>query len=385
MDAEASAAVGFVVAGAATLLTTPAAIATARRLQFYDRPHGYHKHQVPTPLLGGTAVLTGFLVGAVAVGVSGKLLVLVACAVGMWLVGTLDDWIPVAPVWRVLSETGAALALVSVGLGWKTSAGGAADVALTVVWVVGLVNGFNLMDNLDGACGTVAGVSSAGVGTLAAIEGDRLLAALAFALAGACLAFLRWNLARPAKIFLGDGGSRPIGLLVAGLAMATCRQLGMGDAERPCRGAARRPRDPRHLARHGLAPAPWGDTRYRRPRPPHPSACCSRVARRVAVAIVLAIMQAILCACAIVGDRLGTDVLVTLALAAVTIGVVAIAVLDTAHWRPPGNRRRHGVPWRSRAWRRPWRSGRGRGCPPVARLSRYSAGPRSADRDRQLR
>jgi hypothetical protein len=51
---------------------------------------------------------------------------------------------------------------------------------------------------------------------------------------------------------------------------------------------------------------------------------------------VLAMMQAVLCACAIVGDRLGTDVLVTLALAAVTIGVLAIAVLDTARWRPMG-------------------------------------------------
>ena len=54
------------------------------------------------------------------------------------------------------------------------------------------------------------------------------------------------------------------------------------------------------------------------------------------VATVLAIMQAVLCACAIVGDRLGADVLVSLALAAVTIGVFAIAVLDTARWRPVG-------------------------------------------------
>ena len=383
MDAEASAAVGFVVAGAATLLTTPAAIATARRLQFYDRPHGYHKHQVPTPLLGGTAVLTGFLVGAAAVGVSGKLLVLVACAVGMWLVGTLDDWIPVAPVWRVLSETGAALALVSVGLGWKTSAGGAADVALTVVWVVGLVNGFNLMDNLDGACGTVAGVSSAGVGTLAAIEGDRLLAALAFALAGACLAFLRWNLARPAKIFLGDGGSRPIGLLVAGLAMATCRQLGMGDAN--------------VLAGALLVGLVILDTSL---------VTVSRLRRRVTlvtggrdhlthrlllargsprgVAMVLAIMQGVLCACAILGDRLGADVLVTLALAAVTIGVVAIAVLDTAHWRPPGI----AVGTASLAQPSVAAAVAQRAAavvPSGSRLTRYSAGPRSADRDRQLR
>ena len=96
---------------------TPAAIAAARRLRFYDHPHGYHQHQAPTPLLGGTAVVVGFLLGALAVGVTGNLLVLLACAVGLWLVGTLDDWLPVAPVWRVLAETAAALVLMSAGLG----------------------------------------------------------------------------------------------------------------------------------------------------------------------------------------------------------------------------------------------------------------------------
>jgi UDP-GlcNAc:undecaprenyl-phosphate GlcNAc-1-phosphate transferase len=66
----------------------------------------------------------------------------------------------------------------------------------------------------------VGAVSSIGIGALALIEGSLSLGILAFSLGGACLGFLPFNLSKPAKIFLGDGGSMPIGLLVACLVMA---------------------------------------------------------------------------------------------------------------------------------------------------------------------
>ena len=80
----------------------------------------------------------------------------------------------------------AAVALVAAGLGWHTDAGGVVDIVLTVVWIAGIVNAFNLMDNLDGACSTVGCVCAAGIGTLAAIHGQTALAGLSFALAGGC-------------------------------------------------------------------------------------------------------------------------------------------------------------------------------------------------------
>jgi UDP-GlcNAc:undecaprenyl-phosphate GlcNAc-1-phosphate transferase len=95
-----------------------------------------------------------------------------------------------------------------------------ADLILTIIWVVGITNAFNLMDNQDGATGTVGAVCGAGIGTLAAIQGAVPLAVIAFSLSGACLGFLPYNLSRPARIFLGDGGSMPIGLLVACTIMA---------------------------------------------------------------------------------------------------------------------------------------------------------------------
>src|SRR5207302_8386320 len=104
------------------------------------------------------------------------------------------------------------------------------DVAFAVAWVVGIVSASNLMDNIDGACGTVGCVSAAGIGTLGAIHGQSAIAGLGFGLAGACLGFLPWNIVGRAKVFLGDGGSMLIGFLVASLAMGTAHHLQVGDA-----------------------------------------------------------------------------------------------------------------------------------------------------------
>jgi UDP-GlcNAc:undecaprenyl-phosphate/decaprenyl-phosphate GlcNAc-1-phosphate transferase len=333
MSALESAVVGFSVAGVACLAATPLAIRAARRTGFYDYPREYRRHAAPTPLLGGTAVIGAVLLAAVALGVSGKLLVLLGCAVGMWLMGTIDDRVAVGPKWRLPLEAGVAVALLAVGLGWN-GYGGAGDVVLTVVWVVGLINGFNLMDNLDGACGTVASVSAAGIGTLAALHGEPALAGLSFGLAGACAAFLRWNLATPARIFLGDGGSRPIGLLVAGLVMAVARQLQEGRANL--------------LVGALLAGVVILDTtlvtvsRTRRGVPvvtggrDHLSHRLLLVVRSPrAVAAVLATAQATLCALAIAGDRWGGAAATVPALVAITLGGAAIAVLDSARFRPP--------------------------------------------------
>jgi UDP-GlcNAc:undecaprenyl-phosphate GlcNAc-1-phosphate transferase len=115
------------------------------------------------------------------------------------------------------------------GLGWTVFHNGAADGALSVFWVVGVMNAFNLMDNMDGASATVAGVSSLGAGTFALLAGNTLgLPPLCFATAGACLGFLPWNLANPARIFMGDGGSLPLGLLVAGSAMIAINRSYLG-------------------------------------------------------------------------------------------------------------------------------------------------------------
>jgi UDP-GlcNAc:undecaprenyl-phosphate GlcNAc-1-phosphate transferase len=205
----------FAVAAGLVQLTVPLAIRLAVATGFLDHPRGYKKHVRPTPYLGGLGVMAAALPVALAVGGGPDVLVIVACAAGLCLVGIADDRAHLGPGVRVFAEFAAAFALWQADLGWLLWHGNFLDLTLTTVWVVGLVNAFNLMDNLDGATGSVGGVSAAGVGVLAATQGEVGIAAMSFALAGACAGFLRFNLARPSRVFLGDGGSMPVGFLLA--------------------------------------------------------------------------------------------------------------------------------------------------------------------------
>ena len=212
-------AIALPLALAIVLLTTPVAIRVASRFQFYDRPHGYKGHAAPTPYLGGTPVVLGFLTAFLLAGHWRLTLPLVAGVGALWAVGTIDDRRNVPWFARVGVEVGLAALVWSLGHGWHLGLGGAVDLAVTVAWVVAVVNALNLFDNMDGAAGTIALVIATGLSVLGIVRGDTWLAVAGVALGGACLGFLPHNLARPARIFLGDGGSMPIGFAVATLTM----------------------------------------------------------------------------------------------------------------------------------------------------------------------
>jgi UDP-GlcNAc:undecaprenyl-phosphate/decaprenyl-phosphate GlcNAc-1-phosphate transferase len=218
---EARLATSLAIALAVVYGATPLVIRVADRLQFYDKPVGYKGHGRPTPYLGGAAVMFGFLLALVVVAsedwrrtvpVAGGMAVL-------WGVGTIDDRRNLGPGIRVAVEALLAWVLWSRGLGWDLGVGDAVDLALTIAWVVGVVNAINLFDNMDGAASTMALIVAACVAILGAVHGDVWLAVVAGALCGACLGFLPHNLASPARIFLGDGGSMPVGFGVAALVM----------------------------------------------------------------------------------------------------------------------------------------------------------------------
>jgi UDP-GlcNAc:undecaprenyl-phosphate GlcNAc-1-phosphate transferase len=211
------------------LIAAPAAIHLGHRIGFLDRPVGYKGHAKPTPYLGGSVVLAGFLAGALAhlAVQESHLLPLFVGATVLWVVGTVDDRVSLGPRVRVVAEVLVGILLWQSGLGWSLFPGELADLVVTVLWVVGVVNAFNLMDNLDGAAGTVGAVCAGGIALLAAQSGPESLTALAVATSGACIGFLHYNLKRPAQIFLGDGGSMLLGFLVAGLSMAVWREANL--------------------------------------------------------------------------------------------------------------------------------------------------------------
>src|SRR5829696_8307935 len=162
----------FGAAAGLAQISVPLAIRLALATGFMDYPAGYKQHGRATPYLGGLGVMAAALPVALLIGGGSELLVIVACASGLCLVGIVDDRVHLGPFVRVFAEFAAAFALWQADLGWLLFDEGVVNLALTAVWVVGLVNAFNLMDNLDGATGTVGGVSAIGVGVLAATQGE---------------------------------------------------------------------------------------------------------------------------------------------------------------------------------------------------------------------
>jgi UDP-GlcNAc:undecaprenyl-phosphate/decaprenyl-phosphate GlcNAc-1-phosphate transferase len=179
MSSELRSVVCFAVAAIATYLATPLAIRAAVRLSFFDVPVGYKGHRKPTPYLGGSAIMLGLLVAGLAA--SGSIYQqwqLLVGAVLLWGLGTLDDWLNLPLSARLLAEVAIGVGLWHSGHGWDVFHSTGPDVALTVVWVVGVANAFNLMDNMDGAAATTAAVSALGAGLLAIISGKAALAPL---------------------------------------------------------------------------------------------------------------------------------------------------------------------------------------------------------------
>src|SRR3954447_1123219 len=211
---------GLVATIVVSYVATPLAIRVAGRFDFYDRPVGYKGHGRPTPYLRGAAVVGAFVFAALVVaGHPHRTLPVVAGMLVLWSVGTIDDRIGLSPWLRLAVETALACGLWALGLGWDLGLGAGVDLVVTVLWIAAVVNAFNLFDNMDGAASTIAAAAAAGTALLGIVIGDRWLTAAAAALCGACLGFLPHNLSSPAKIFLGDGGSMPVGFGVAALVM----------------------------------------------------------------------------------------------------------------------------------------------------------------------
>lgn len=235
MPLEARLLTGLAIAVAVVYWSTPLAIRVADRFDFHDKPAGYKGHAAPTPYLGGTALITGFVVAVLLLAADlERTAPVVAGVVVLWIVGTVDDRRNVAWWVRVIVELGLAVMLWATGFGWDLGLGGGIDLALTAFWLVGVVNAFNLFDNMDGQSATMGLVTAAGLATLGVVQGDTWLAVAGAALAGACFGFLPHNLlSQPARIFLGDGGSMPLGFAVAAIAM-----IGAGGAAPAWQGVA---------------------------------------------------------------------------------------------------------------------------------------------------
>src|SRR6185295_8402540 len=139
-------------------------------------------------------------------------------AIGLAFVGLLDDLRQLNPWVRLVAEIGAGVAVWVVGAGVDLWGPSLTDALVTVVWVVGITNAFNLLDNMDGLSSGVAAIAAGSIFVIAASNGQFLVAALSIGLAGCALGFLRHNF-HPATIYMGDAGALFLGFVLAYLGL----------------------------------------------------------------------------------------------------------------------------------------------------------------------
>lgn len=213
---------------------TPLAVRLAGYLGALDKPDARKVHNRPIPRLGGLAIFGAVMLSlGAAVGLAPAVWdespwpsVLIGALV-VYLLGLTDDIGGLGPVSKLLVQFMAAFMPAAAGLlvervtlpGLGVLELGYWGLPVTMVWIVGLTNAFNLIDGLDGLAG--------GLGLIAAIAffvigvpSDPLVGLFAAALAGALTGFLRHNF-NPARIFMGDSGSLFVGYLLACIAVRT--------------------------------------------------------------------------------------------------------------------------------------------------------------------
>ncbi len=206
----------ILASGLISFVVTPLMARLARRINFVDQPAARKLHLTPMPMLGGVAIYIGVATVVVFSGTSTirELVGVLGGATVMTALGLWDDRHGMSPIVKMLGQTVAAVLLIVVGIQVHLFNIPALNVTLTLIWIVGIINAINFLDNMDGLAAGIAGVASAFFFILAVIEGLGLVASLAAATLGACVAFLYYNFT-PATLFMGDAGSMLLGFVLA--------------------------------------------------------------------------------------------------------------------------------------------------------------------------
>ncbi len=244
------------VAALVTLVTTPFFGWLSFRVGAVQAPDERRVHTRPTPVLGGAAILLGFLAGLATawtgdgfdpVFIASSVPLGVALgAVVMYVVGQVDDLREVSPPAKVagtvlagsvLSIAGVTILFFRIPFAGLISLSPDMSALLTVVWVIGMTTAINYIDGLDGLAAGIVAIAAAalllycerleGVGAIGEDNAGPLVAA---AVLGACIGFLPHNF-HPARIFMGDAGALLLGLLMAAATIAVG-----GNTDRPFSG-----------------------------------------------------------------------------------------------------------------------------------------------------
>jgi len=218
----------FAVAFLLSLGVVPICRLVATRLGFVARPREDRWHRGTVALFGGVGIAIVLFACSAILGIARAQPVLVITAALMFGTGLVDDVLSIKPATKLIAQLALACALLffDYRLNWLQSA--TLDSLLTLIWIVGLTNAFNLLDNMDGLCAGIAIIVGAAlmIDLLPGAAGTRAFGEAQYLaiLLGATAGFLVYNL-HPASIFMGDSGSLLLGFSFAAVTLSTGRQV----------------------------------------------------------------------------------------------------------------------------------------------------------------
>ena len=213
----------FVFSLILSLYLTPVMRRAALQFGIVDHPDGkLKKHKKTMPYLGGIAIYLAFLLAlafSFTPAFNKEVLGLLLAGTIVLLLGFIDD-LGFLKTWvKFAGQLIAVLVLVKSGIFIKlVFLPTYVSIPLTFLWLVGMINAFNIIDVMDGLAAGVAFFASVAFFCVALLNGRIMIAIVAITLAGSLLGFLRYNF-NPAKIYMGDTGSMFLGLMIGAMAM----------------------------------------------------------------------------------------------------------------------------------------------------------------------
>lgn len=206
-----------------TLALGPLLTRVAIRLGLVDVPGSapHKRHASITPLAGGPVLAGSIGLTYAALWPPADRLVqgVLLGGLAMLVWGMLDDGFSLRPRVKILGQIGAAVIALLFGVQVRITQYPWVDLALTLLWMVGLINAFNFVDSMDGLALGLASIALAFFVLATLDAGQPSLAALSAALLGGTLGLYFYN-ATPARLFLGDSGSQLLGFAVAAIGIA---------------------------------------------------------------------------------------------------------------------------------------------------------------------
>jgi UDP-GlcNAc:undecaprenyl-phosphate GlcNAc-1-phosphate transferase len=206
----------ILASGLISFIATPLLRKLAADIDFVDNPERRKLHATPMPMLGGLAIYFGLVSATVMTNtrMHSEVMGIISGATVVTLFGLWDDRYGMRPLVKLGGQALATLILITASIQVTLFSNPVFNVILTFLWVLGISNALNLLDNMDGLAAGITAVISGFFLVLAVVEGLGVVSTLAAAMLGACVGFLYYNF-NPATLFMGDAGSLLVGFILA--------------------------------------------------------------------------------------------------------------------------------------------------------------------------